>query len=813
MKIRSNILSAFVLLLACSVTAWGQEEKREFMVYDASNGLADNNAQIVTCTPSGRIMVSTLGHINFFTGGGFIHIDPKASDASPLPGYAGGYQLAFDRFNHLWIKNDHMMTCLDLTTEKFVSDIPALCKKMGVKGQVDDFFGDGESNVWFRTGRQLYSPHLKKTIAIHSDAVLQEVDVCQDTLLLMFHADCSVVTADLRTGRMLRHDKAFNDDYAMRYSNFSEVCLMGHHYFQIRNGEVGSLLLSYNINTHVWSKVMENKFQMNALHPRGNLLYIGTSTGYFIFNSRTGESRLYDNIRLTKGRTSVPHITSLAFDLQGGMWIGTEQRGLLYDKPFHSPFKKYQKGTPEANYYLTLLNSLLDENAGKGLGRKINCVFTDSRGWKWTGSYFGLELSKPDGTTQVFNRKSGMPNEVVHSIAEDQQHDIWMSTSFGISHLYIRDGEVYHIEPYTNQDDVPNESFVNGRSVTLADGTIIMESIDHLVTFNPEHFQGSAFGNIPIKPYLIHLSINGNEIEAGEEIDGKVILDKAVSCTERINVNYNQNSLSLIFSTQNYLRPIQTYYRVRIKGIPEYENWRIMSYGRSDGMVDKYGLLHLPLQNLTPGLYKIEMQVSMWPERWTEDVAVWEINIEQPWWRTTGVYLSLGLVAMILLILNVVLYNRNLRLSIMRHDGEQEVLRRVKNYASRCKSLQYETLDEDGCALITSEVDALSPAFVDAMLRIVPYVNQPNQRYFTMSELAGVARVANSYLYDMFIAHLDTNPRLLMLPLRLQETATQLRSTDMSIEEIAQKNRFASANIFISAFYHRYRQTPQQYRS
>ena len=49
--------------------------------------------------------------------------------------------------------------------------------------------------------------------------------------------------------------------------------------------------------------------------------------------------------------------------------------------------------------------------------------------------------------------------------------------------------------------------------------------------------------------------------------------------------------------------------------------------------------------------------------------------------------------------------------------------------------------------------------------------------------------------------------------LRLQEAALMLLTTDASVEDIADSLHFSSPNYFVTSFYHRYRMTPEAYRS
>ena len=85
----------------------------------------------------------------------------------------------------------------------------------------------------------------------------------------------------------------------------------------------------------------------------------------------------------------------------------------------------------------------------------------------------------------------------------------------------IRDGKVYQVESYQSADNVPNESFVNGRAMKLDDGTIVMQSLDHVVTFNVNEFNPERIRKLVLAPKLIRLMVNGHFIGAGTRLDGR----------------------------------------------------------------------------------------------------------------------------------------------------------------------------------------------------------------------------------------------------------------------------------------------------
>jgi len=814
-KIFIRLKCWLLLMLLISVNTMGNDENLVFISYDASNGLADNSVQIVRSTRTGRVLIFTIGHINFYDGDSFVHIDPTGRDVIGLPGYKGGYQLFFDKYHHLWGKNRGVLVCVDLLTESFMPNVRQVLREMGVKKPIDDVYGDGECNMWFRSGKHLSDPKMNKDFTIHAEATLQDVDLFADSLLMLFHADGSVGVYDYKHPRYLYKDDAFKTaEEKQRYGQSSILCLVDDQYYQIRNGDESAVLMRYDVSERRWTKILETPFQMKDLYPKEDKLYIASERGYLVYYYQTGEVKHYETINLSKGRSMTPNINSLMFDRQGGLWMGTNSRGLLYAKAYPSPFSNFPTQSPEAEPYVKLLDQQSAND--KPLPYKINCELRDSRGWWWKGTYTGVTLERPGIPMVNFNRKDGLINEVVHAIIEDDEHHIWVSTSYGVARLYVRDGDVSHVEVYINQDNIPNDAFLNRRAAKMPDGTIVMQTVDRIVTFNPSHFQGENFGKIVLYPKLCRLMVNGVYVEPGVKLDGKVILERSASRTHEIHVNYNQNSLTLTFSGLNYLRPVQTYYRVRVKGVTGYNNWRILSYGKSGGLVDKNGMLHLPLVAMTPGDYVIEMQTSMWPDKWPVEPFTWILHVDQPWWRTTGLYILIVLLLVALGGLNFFYFNRNTKLRMRCLSDEEDMIRRLRGFADRCVELHGEQLAPVVATehnRIIEDNDPESLAFDEVMVKLIPYVNKHREERIRFRALADLAEMKKGELYVLLANHIDKNPRMLIAKLRLQEAADLLRNTEISVEDVADLLNFVSPNYFITSFFHRYHTTPEAYRN
>ena len=809
--------SLLLLMWGMVLGMMAQGGEREFYVFDASNGMAANSAQTIKCTKTGRMVITTIGHVNFYDGNSFAHISPEQRDYYALNKYSGNYRQMFDRHHHFWLKDKYQVMCVDLLTETIHHDVKEVFHEMGIDQTVEDLFADSESMLWMQIGDELVSTDRQQRLKLRKGVQLHDVDVMDGKQALLFYADGTMVAHDLKSSRKI-YEVAVDTACANGYLKSSVVMPYGEGYYQIRNGKKGGLLSYLNLEKRQWTKVMELEYPLNNMTVYKDTIYVASMFGYWTIDLKTGRQQHIEELKLSKGRRMRTDVNVIAFDRQGGMWIGTERRGLLYAKPFRSPFQQYSWGDPQSGYYYNLMAAKLDLSL-KPYIRHVNSIYKDSRGWTWTCLYSGLKLQKTEGGEErVFLRRDGLMNEMVHSVVEDANYDLWASTSFGIAHLYIRGDSVARIETYTHQDNVPNESFVNGMAAKLDDGRIVMQSLDHMVVFDPAALHPMDTPEYVLYPKLVALEVNGQQIEPRKEYHGQQILDRAVTRSQEINVNYNQTTLLLTFSGLNYFRPMQTYYRLRVKGSQRYNDWRVLSHGKNPNLVDKHGLLKLQLMNLAPGDYEVELQASLTPDDWHQEPYVWTIKVHQPWWRTTGLYLLLAILGLLLVALNVVYYNRNTKLRMMRSSQEADLLRRIKTFANRCKNMSHEVLTPytvtQNKSGITSEYGAVSEDFAEVMLKIIPYVNGlKDDQDFNVAELSKLTGKPTSELYGLMADQLDKNPRMLIGRLRLQEVARLLRETNLNVEEIAEQCRFVSPNYLIAAFYHHYRVTPKDYRN
>lgn len=806
-----GLIMAFLL---SSLTALAEDSTRDrrFRVINAADGLADNSAQTIKSTFSGRLVVSTIGHINFYDGSGFTHIS-SGDSRYLLPKYKGHYHLYFDDSHHLWLKDKGMVTCVNMLTEQFVSDIGSIFQAQGVKGHVEDMFVDSSGSIWLVQGNNIYSRHGKVSLPLRKGRVLQDMDI-SDNIVLLFYDDCQVDVYDIIAKKKLYSTNSLNHEEVKDYQESSVIYKYRNGFFQIRNGNNKAVLMWFDLGTRQWTKVLSTDYYLSNMTVKDDVLYIASAYGYWTYDTDSRQIEHYEMIKLTDGRELLTDMNCIEFDRQGGMWIGTEKRGLLYSKYIKSPFNVMTWDNPLSVKYAEMMDKVCTYDM-LVKGHRLNCTYKDSRGWIWVGSLNGLYYFKPGQKDSICVKKEdGMVNDVVHSIIEDGKHNIWVSTSNGIVGLVIKNGKVTFVNSFINSDGIPAEAFVNGRAMRLDDGTIVMQALDHVVSFNPMKMSIMEGNNILLHPKFVRLQVNGTNIFAGTEIDGRVVTEKAVSRLNMIELPSTQNSLSLKFSSLNYFRPIQTYYRYRVSGLQD--KWVMLSYYNSKGLVDKNGILHLPLLGLEPGNYMVEVQASMYPGKWTTPPVKVVVKIKEPWWRTTGLTLLISGVFLILIIWNIVIFSGNSRLKMKRNVSEVELFRRIDGFISRAESCRMEKQTRrsvnDESEDVTSGAD-LDKDAVELLMELVPYSRNGKLDHNVLVQLAMKKRIKLTDIYDIITNNIFRSPALLTMAMLLEKASRDLIESGMTVEEIAEKNNFASPNYFIAMFFRRYGMTPLQWRS
>ena len=152
-----------------------------------------------------------------------------------------------------------------------------------------------------------------------------------------------------------------------------------------------------------------------------------------------------------------------------------------------------------------------------------------------------------------------------------------------------------------------------------------------------------------------------------------------------------------------------------------------------------------------------------------------------------------------------------------RNVNEVELFRRIEGFITRAESCRLEKQkprrgNDDSVVDVYSGAD-LDVEAIDVLMELVPYSHDGNLDHNVLVQMAMRRKMKLTEIYDLITNNIFRSTELLTLAMILDSASRELRETDLTIEEISEKNNFISPNYFIAMFYRRFGKTPLQWRS
>ena len=306
------------------------EEGNNFYVLNSQNGMSSNCVLQMLQLNDGRMVVITDKAVDVYDGQRFLSVPIDTTQWNALPAYNGATHLFADTQDRLWMKQWGRLYCLDLKTLHWQKDH---------NWTAEDFFISNDGEMWLLYDRRLKSHTSQHVLNLPSDAGnLQDVVSHAENVYAFFSTGQLVVYR--KDGHMEYKSDAYDAHDRERYANTSLVvhgfdgCL-----YQVRTGNGGSVLQSFNPATRQWHQLLTSPNWMHTLTPTPTgMLYLTTSEGYLCINTATGEKRSNRELHLPDGTTLTTGINTVWIDREGGIWLGTYNNGLLYTSPVSGIF-------------------------------------------------------------------------------------------------------------------------------------------------------------------------------------------------------------------------------------------------------------------------------------------------------------------------------------------------------------------------------------------------------------------------------------------------------------------------------------------
>lgn len=342
-------------------------------------------------------------------------------------------------------------------------------------------------------------------------------------------------------------------------------------------------------------------------------LWVGTlADGLDLLDRQTGKFRHYR--RLAPNSVSSDYISALLEDKNGDLWVGTVN-GIDVLKRRTGKFIHYQY------------------TAGDSLGLSsdgVTSLALDSLNNIWVGTSEGLNrYDRKRNAFVKYNTRHGLPDNSVLSIAVDNRQNLWLGTPKGLVKWRItkRTGGIpvhFEVSTYNEIDGLQGRGFNENAALKLSSGELIFGGANGFSIFDPTQVRDES---PDARVTLTDFQVFNKSIRPGEPVNGKPVLEKSISETDRIVLKHSQNVFSIEFAALNFLHPEKNEYLYTLVGFNnqwfEADNTRKVTY-----------------TNLDPGSYVFKVKIKGGSNSSERRL---EVTVLPPLWRTWWAYVIYGL--------------------------------------------------------------------------------------------------------------------------------------------------------------------------
>lgn len=267
----------------------------------------------------------------------------------------------------------------------------------------------------------------------------------------------------------------------------------------------------------------------------------------------------------------------------------------------------------------------------------------DKQGCVWVGTSNGVYVFDTHrGKTYQYGKGEGMANEMIQDLVVDKLGDIWATTANGLCRFRrtLSSEQPFALTMFDSQNKLGDAKFLPRTAASMADGKLLFGSSTGFYIVDPIQVKDMKYTGHPV---FISLLVNNQEVVAGKEYDGRVILPFALSTTKKIVLEHDENFITVHFSGLNFDMPHHTYYKYRLQGVNN--DWIVIS--------PQDGIGRANYTDLSPGTYKLEVYSAGLDKVWSKQSATLEIEVLAPLWATWWAKLLYLLVFIALMIFGV----------------------------------------------------------------------------------------------------------------------------------------------------------------
>lgn len=377
-------------------------------------------------------------------------------------------------------------------------------------------------------------------------------------------------------------------------------------------------------------------------HYKDSLYWLGAESGVFLMDLNKRKIISLDSY-LPKSLAPDVIITIAFVQRSSSLWVGTK----FGVNKIQIPNNHWQ----DTDNQLAIERVPLDK---KRPGKEVITSFNQtSNGDLWISSNKGaFKYREGQGVVQELTIAHGLIDNFINSAQEDAKENIWFSTNKGISVLYKESGRLVNFDNY---DGLKGLEFNNEASCKGAGGRMFFGGINGLTYFYPDSL---IIDTVPPRTEITSLALFNEKIEQGQEYNGQVLFEKAISHIDTLILSHKNNFLTISFTSFPYIDADLARYAYRLKGLEE--NWNKVK-GRNEANYS----------SLPTGTFVFQLKAANQDDIWMKQPRELTIIVEPPFWRQKSVIIMAVVAGLLLIMLYVKL--REYHLKRRKNELEKEI--------------------------------------------------------------------------------------------------------------------------------------------
>ena len=317
---------------------------------------------------------------------------------------------------------------------------------------------------------------------------------------------------------------------------------------------------------------------------KDNTVWMGVQNGVLLIYDPVKQSVIELQDSVFRQKT----IRQISEDETGNIWFGTQSGAVVkWDK--NAAAGSYRKGY-----------SVIKKNDTAIMHK----VYADGRGYVWAGSYgkglfkYNIHTNKLEdhitttcppghrlwnnivndiyryndsliliacGSLDVLNTNTneithittedGLPSNTVYSIEKDKTGTLWLGMAHGLCRMNL-EKKIFFV--YDRRDGISYDNFNPAGVVKLTDGRLVYPTDHNFIVFNPASIAGA-----PAPPPAIITDF---------KLAGKSVLVDSLLALKKIELQYDNSSVAIEFSTLNYISQDKLHFHYKLDGIDKVWN-------------------------------------------------------------------------------------------------------------------------------------------------------------------------------------------------------------------------------------------------